>query len=66
MQVVMPRYGKTGHSHIKNTHENYKSATGRGNVWPCFIKDGFYGFDDALYVGIRVLCQMAKTGQSYY
>ena len=29
-----------------------------------FIKDGFYGFDDALYVGIRVLCQMAKTGQS--
>ena len=29
-----------------------------------FIKDGFYGFDDALYVGIRILCQMAKTGQS--
>ena len=29
-----------------------------------FIKDGFYGFDDALYVGIRVLCQMAKTGHS--
>ena len=29
-----------------------------------FIKDGFYGFDDALYVGLRVLCQMAKTGQS--
>ena len=29
-----------------------------------FIKDGFYGFDDALYVGIRVLCQMAKTGLS--
>ena len=29
-----------------------------------FIKDGFYGFDDALYVGLRVLCQMTKTGQS--
>ena len=29
-----------------------------------FIKDGFYGFDDALYVGLRVLCQMAKIGQS--
>ena len=29
-----------------------------------FIKDGFYGFDDALYVGIRILCQMAKTGQT--
>ena len=28
-----------------------------------FIKDGFYGFDDALYVNSR-LCQMAKTGQS--
>ena len=29
-----------------------------------FIKDDFYGFDDALYVAIRVLSQMAKTGET--
>ena len=54
----------TGHSHMKKRMaENGAPLAGEmsGHI---FIKDGFYGFDDALYVGIRVLSQMAKTGQS--
>ena len=29
-----------------------------------FIADDFYGFDDALYVAIRVISQMVWSGQS--
>ncbi len=55
---------KTGHSHMK-TRMNAIDAPLAGEMsGHIFIKDGFYGFDDALYVGIRVLCQMTKTGLS--
>ena len=55
---------KTGHSHIKTRMKTIKAQLAGEMSGHVFIKDGFYGFDDALYVGIRVLCQMAKTGQS--
>ena len=29
-----------------------------------FIKDNYFGFDDGLYVAVRVLSQMQQTGQS--
>jgi len=55
---------KTGHSHMKTRMKSIKASLAGEMSGHIFIKDGFYGFDDALYVGIRVLCQMAKTGQS--
>ena len=55
---------KTGHSYIKTRMKTIKAPLAGEMSGHVFIKDGFYGFDDALYVGIRVLCQMAKTGQS--
>ena len=55
---------KTGHSHIKKRMAAIGAPLAGEMSGHIFIKDKFYGFDDALYVGIRVLCQMAKTGQS--
>ena len=55
---------KTGHSYMKTRMKSIKASLAGEMSGHIFIKDGFYGFDDALYVGIRVLCQMAKTGQS--
>ncbi len=55
---------KTGHSHMKKRMKAIEAPLAGEMSGHVFIKDGFYGFDDALYVGIRVLSQMAKTGQS--
>jgi len=55
---------KTGHSHMKTRMKAINAPLAGEMSGHIFIKDGFYGFDDALYVGIRVLCQMAKTGHS--
>ena len=55
---------KTGHSHMKTRMAEINAPLAGEMSGHIFIKDGFYGFDDALYVGLRVLCQMAKTGQS--
>ena len=55
---------KTGHSHMKKRMAATRAPLAGEMSGHVFIKDGFYGFDDALYVGIRVLSQMAKTGQS--
>ena len=55
---------KTGHSHMKKRMAANGAPLAGEMSGHVFIKDGFYGFDDALYVGIRVLSQMAKTGQS--
>ena len=55
---------KTGHSHMKTRMAAVKAPLAGEMSGHIFIKDGFYGFDDALYVGIRVLWQMAKTGQT--
>ena len=55
---------KTGHSHMKTRMKAIKAPLAGEMSGHVFIKDGFYGFDDALYVGIRILCQMAKTGLS--
>ena len=55
---------KTGHSHMKKRMKAINAPLAGEMSGHVFIKDKFYGFDDALYVGIRVLCQMAKTGKS--
>lgn len=55
---------KTGHSHMKTRMAAIQAPLAGEMSGHIFIKDGFYGFDDALYVAIRVLSQMAKTGES--
>jgi phosphomannomutase len=55
---------KTGHSHMKTRMAAIKAPLAGEMSGHIFIQDGFYGFDDALYVAIRILSQMAKTGQS--
>ena len=55
---------KTGHSHMKTRMAAIKAPLAGEMSGHIFIQDGFYGFDDALYVGLRVLSQMAETGES--
>ena len=55
---------KTGHSHIKTRMAAINAPLAGEMSGHIFIQDGFYGFDDALYVGLRVLSQMAETGES--
>ena len=59
-----PRLWKTGHSHMKSQMAEINCQLAGEMSGHIFIKDGYYGFDDALYVAIRVLRTMAKTGQS--
>lgn len=59
-----PRLWKTGHSHMKSHMAEINCQLAGEMSGHIFIKDGYYGFDDALYVAIRVLRTMAKTGQS--
>ena len=55
---------KTGHSHVKKRMAELDSPLAGEMSGHIFIKDGFFGFDDGLYVAIRVLSQMKRTGQS--
>ena len=55
---------KTGHSHMKKRMAEMDSPLAGEMSGHIFIKDGFFGFDDGLYVAIRVLSQMHRTGQS--
>jgi phosphomannomutase len=42
---------KTGHSHMKTRMAEINAPLAGEMSGHIFIKDGFYGFDDALYVG---------------
>ena len=55
---------KTGHSHMKSRMAEINCQLAGEMSGHIFIKDGYYGFDDALYVAIRVLRTMVQTGQS--
>ena len=55
---------KTGHSHMKKKMAETKAPLAGEMSGHIFIADDFYGFDDAIYVALRVITQMARTGQS--
>ena len=59
-----PKIWKTGHSHMKSHMAEINCQLAGEMSGHIFIKDGYYGFDDALYVAVRVLKTMAKTGVS--
>lgn len=55
---------KTGHSHMKKRMAEIDAPIAGEMSGHIFIADDFYGFDDALYVAIRLISQMVRTGES--
>lgn len=57
-----PIMWKTGHSLIKNKVKEVKSPFGGEMSGHVFYADRNFGYDDALYAGLRVVEILAKTG----
>jgi phosphomannomutase len=55
---------KTGHSHMKRRMKEISAPLAGEMSGHIFIKDGYLGFDDAIYAGVRVITQMVESGQS--
>ena len=55
---------KTGHSHMKKRMKDIDSPMAGEMSGHIFIADQYYGFDDALYVAMRVITHMHQSGQS--
>ena len=60
----VPLLWKTGHSHMKSRMAEIDCQLAGEMSGHIFIKDGYYGFDDALYVAIRLLRTMIRTNQT--
>lgn len=58
-----PVMWKTGHSLIKNKIKELKIPFGGEYSGHVFYNDRNYGYDDALYAGLRVIEDIAKTGK---
>ena len=56
-----PELWKTGHSHRKSRMRQIGCQLAGEMSGHIFIKDHYHGFDDALYVALRVLQTMTKT-----
>jgi phosphomannomutase len=59
-----PLMWKTGHSHIKNKMIETGALLAGEMSAHIFFKHRYYGFDDALYVAIRLLSALNRTGDS--
>lgn len=59
-----PIMWKTGHSLIKNKIKEEKSPFGGELSGHIFFADRNYGYDDALYAGLRLCEILAKTGKT--
>ncbi len=51
---------KTGHSHMKKRLKELKAPLAGEMSGHIFVQDGYYGFDDALYVASRLTALMAR------
>ncbi|SCA55213.1 Phosphomannomutase [Candidatus Terasakiella magnetica] len=58
-----PQMWKTGHSLIKSKMKELESPFAGEMSGHIFFKDGFYGFDDALYAAIRLLSILTQTDE---
>jgi phosphomannomutase len=58
----VPEVWKTGHSHIKKRMKEVGAPLAGEMSGHIFIADNYYGFDDAIYAGMRVLDQCVRTG----
>ena len=54
---------KTGHSHMKKRLKERNAPLAGEMSGHIFIADGYYGFDDALFVACRLTTIMARTKQ---
>lgn len=59
-----PIMWKTGHSLIKNKIKAEKAPFGGELSGHIFFSDRNYGYDDALYAGLRLIEILAKTGKT--
>jgi len=59
-----PLMWKTGHSHIKNKMIETGALLAGEMSAHIFFKHRYYGFDDALYVAIRLLSTLNRAGDS--
>lgn len=59
-----PIMWKTGHSLIKTKMAEYNSPLAGEMSGHIFYSDHFYGYDDALYVGLRLLNLLGKSDKS--
>lgn len=55
---------KTGHSLIKSKMKETGSPLAGEMSGHIFFADDYYGFDDALYAGVRLLAATARLGKS--
>jgi len=59
-----PVMWKTGHSLVKQKMAEERSPLAGEMSGHIFFADGYYGFDDAVYVALRFLAQVAGGGES--
>ena len=59
-----PLMWKTGHSLIKSKMKEIHSPLAGEMSGHVFFADTYYGFDDALYAGVRLLAASARLGRS--
>ena len=59
-----PMMWKTGHSLIKSKMKEVSSPLAGEMSGHVFFADTYYGFDDALYAGVRLIAASARLGQS--
>ncbi|MAF95359.1 MAG: phosphomannomutase [Rhodospirillaceae bacterium] len=59
-----PLMWKTGHSHIKNKMAEIGAPLGGEMSAHIFFKHRYYGFDDALYVAVRLLSALNRSADS--
>ncbi|NQV83933.1 MAG: phosphomannomutase, partial [Rhodospirillales bacterium] len=58
-----PLMWKTGHSHIKNKMAEVDAPLAGEMSAHIFFKHRYYGFDDALYVAVRLLSTLNRSGE---
>lgn len=58
-----PMMWKTGHSLIKSKMKELQSPFAGEMSGHIFFKDGYYGFDDALYAAIRLVSILTQTDE---
>ena len=59
-----PLMWKTGHSLIKSKMKEVSSPLAGEMSGHVFFADTYYGFDDALYAGVRLIAAAARLGKS--
>jgi len=60
----VPVMWKTGDSHIKSKMREVDAPIAGERSGHIFVKEGFYGFDDGLFAGLRLAEYVANEGKS--